>query len=103
DVARQPQVEELGARRRVFLVGDEGPFDDRGQTRQQVLDEVAKDLILALEVLIEGALGAAGAGDDVVDARRLEPVPYELGLGGGEELDLEVGIDGTRHYRLASR
>ena len=49
----------------------------------KVFDEMAEEVVLRFEVLVEGAFGAAGARDDVVDARGVDAALRELRLGRG--------------------
>ena len=100
-VALEPQLEEALFGRRVFLVGDERRCHERAEAREQPFDEVAEDVFLAVEVLVEGAFGAARAHHDVVDARGFDATLRELRFGGGEELDSQIWIDRT--CRLSTR
>jgi hypothetical protein len=48
-------------------------------------DGLDHQLVLALEVLVEGGLGDAGGGDDLVESDGVEPACVEQLDGGGEE------------------
>src|SRR5690606_26516498 len=66
-------------------LGGEAREDALGEHLERAVEERGGELLLALEVLVEGGAGDVGEVEDVLDAHRAEAALAEDGFGGHED------------------
>ena len=87
-----PMGEHLRRRRKLTARRGGRRFETRGEAGEKAFDDVAKALLLAVEVEVESALRYAGVRD--LHFGRSETSLRKRRFGGAEKVDLGVGVAG---------